>query len=437
MNLLKYLILGGLFLFVQGVCLAQLDITPWPIGKQAALSITFDDNCPGQFTHARPSLDQRGLKATFFVITGSSQCGNRNWDTLRSVAASGHEIGSHTVTHPQLQTLDTARIRAELENSYNEIRQEIANSPRLLTMAWPFGRGGGSSAKEDTIRQIASRYYFSARNAGSGNGWDAYNQYQNPFYKDYYRQLGTLLIGTGSTGAAVGQKIRDCLAAGGLMTLLYHGIETGGFNNIPITLFEEHLDTMLNHPALWVTPIGNLVKYHLERRSANINALNSAVGLYQFTVTDTLADDIYNQPLGFKFALSALGASGTPQVEVAGQAVAYAFNAAQDSIMFNAAPEDTVTISVPTSIRQIQLDKHMKLSPVPANDILSVSLETIRPKTAQWSMIDLSGRTIAEGLLDVSAKQTLLETKNLPNGVYRLMINADQYLFSQRFVVMH
>jgi peptidoglycan/xylan/chitin deacetylase (PgdA/CDA1 family) len=48
----------------------QTEITKWQDGKLAALSITFDDSTINQFRVALPMLNDRGLPATFFVITG-------------------------------------------------------------------------------------------------------------------------------------------------------------------------------------------------------------------------------------------------------------------------------------------------------------------------------------------------------------------------------
>jgi hypothetical protein len=45
-------------------------ITKWQDGKLAAVSITFDDSTINQFRIALPMLNERGLPATFFVITG-------------------------------------------------------------------------------------------------------------------------------------------------------------------------------------------------------------------------------------------------------------------------------------------------------------------------------------------------------------------------------
>ena len=48
----------------------RTEITKWQDGKLAAVSITFDDSTINQFRIALPMLNERGLPATFFVITG-------------------------------------------------------------------------------------------------------------------------------------------------------------------------------------------------------------------------------------------------------------------------------------------------------------------------------------------------------------------------------
>ena len=48
----------------------RTEIAKWQDGKRAAVSITFDDSTINQFRIALPLLNERGLPATFFVITG-------------------------------------------------------------------------------------------------------------------------------------------------------------------------------------------------------------------------------------------------------------------------------------------------------------------------------------------------------------------------------
>ena len=48
----------------------RTEITKWQDGKLAALSLTYDDSTINQFRIAVPMMNERGLPATFFVITG-------------------------------------------------------------------------------------------------------------------------------------------------------------------------------------------------------------------------------------------------------------------------------------------------------------------------------------------------------------------------------
>lgn len=48
----------------------QTEITRWKGGKRAAISLTFDDGSPNQFSIALPMLNKLKIPATFFIITG-------------------------------------------------------------------------------------------------------------------------------------------------------------------------------------------------------------------------------------------------------------------------------------------------------------------------------------------------------------------------------
>ena len=73
----------------------------------AKVSITFDDGFASTYTNALPVLTERGIKATVYVTTdfiGSP--GYMTWDQVISLQNDyGWEIGSHTVTHAELEGL--------------------------------------------------------------------------------------------------------------------------------------------------------------------------------------------------------------------------------------------------------------------------------------------------------------------------------------------
>jgi peptidoglycan/xylan/chitin deacetylase (PgdA/CDA1 family) len=70
MRLTIIVVAGLLATMPAGAQEPRTEITKWQDGKLAAVSITFDDSTINQFRIAVPMLNERGLPATFFVITG-------------------------------------------------------------------------------------------------------------------------------------------------------------------------------------------------------------------------------------------------------------------------------------------------------------------------------------------------------------------------------
>ncbi len=93
------------------------------------VAITFDDG-PGAHTmRLLDILDQRGAKATFFVIGSKvdAQAG-----VLRRMQTSGHQIGNHTWSHPSLTRLSLAGIRQEIGDTNAAIQRAIGYTPKIV-----------------------------------------------------------------------------------------------------------------------------------------------------------------------------------------------------------------------------------------------------------------------------------------------------------------
>lgn len=70
----KFLLTFILLTFVFASTYSQkTEITTWQDDKAAAISLTFDDGSPNQFSVAMPMLDKLNIPATFFIITGEVQ----------------------------------------------------------------------------------------------------------------------------------------------------------------------------------------------------------------------------------------------------------------------------------------------------------------------------------------------------------------------------
>lgn len=70
----------------------------WPGGKQAAVSLAYDDALESQLDHAIPALDRHGLKGSFYLPL-SSPAVNQRMGEWRAAAANGHELGNHSLFH--------------------------------------------------------------------------------------------------------------------------------------------------------------------------------------------------------------------------------------------------------------------------------------------------------------------------------------------------
>lgn len=87
------------YLALQPLVAAQ----QWPDGDKIAISLSYDDALNSQLDNALPALNQRELKASFYIVPLSDAFKSRieEWRTL---AKQGHELGNHSLFHACLST---------------------------------------------------------------------------------------------------------------------------------------------------------------------------------------------------------------------------------------------------------------------------------------------------------------------------------------------
>jgi peptidoglycan/xylan/chitin deacetylase (PgdA/CDA1 family) len=140
-------------------------------------AITFDDGLRNNHAVALPILDEYDIPATVYVtigfIGGESPWIGANGDgammsegELRDLAAAGWELGAHTMTHPDMSTLDYDSCRREIEDSRDEL-ERIAGV-QIQTFAYPFGRYGPAA-----LAAVRDSGLLAAVTTGSGS-WAPY-----------------------------------------------------------------------------------------------------------------------------------------------------------------------------------------------------------------------------------------------------------------------
>jgi peptidoglycan/xylan/chitin deacetylase (PgdA/CDA1 family) len=120
------------------------------------LAITFDDGFRNALVNGAPLLAQHGFSACFFLVTelvsapaerAERICRERfhlpqtleplRWDDAERLLELGHEIGSHTRTHPDLVALDPADLEEEVHGSRAELEHRLGRAPAHFAV--PYG----------------------------------------------------------------------------------------------------------------------------------------------------------------------------------------------------------------------------------------------------------------------------------------------------------
>ena len=110
---------------------------------QSPVVLTFDDGYLDNYTNAFPVLRDAGFTGTFFIITDFAGQGEyMSWDQAAEMAASGMDLESHTLDHPDLSVLPADRLSRQLTESRAILEKRLGKPVRYLS--YPAGRYNGA-----------------------------------------------------------------------------------------------------------------------------------------------------------------------------------------------------------------------------------------------------------------------------------------------------
>lgn len=101
--------------------------------------LTFDDGYKDVITNAFPVMQNYGFKGTVFVIVGS--IGKDDYMTLedlKTLRDAGWEIGSHTLSHPDLAKASPEKAQREITESKARLEADLGIT--IDTICYPSGR---------------------------------------------------------------------------------------------------------------------------------------------------------------------------------------------------------------------------------------------------------------------------------------------------------
>jgi peptidoglycan/xylan/chitin deacetylase (PgdA/CDA1 family) len=126
-----------------GLC-AAVEALKCPPSKERLAVITFDDGYRDFYIDAFPILRKYAFGATMFIA--SSHTGDQRiclegkefmtWKEVREILAHEIEVGSHTVSHPQLCGLSEERVASEIGNSKQAIEDKLGCA--VVSFSYPF-----------------------------------------------------------------------------------------------------------------------------------------------------------------------------------------------------------------------------------------------------------------------------------------------------------
>jgi peptidoglycan/xylan/chitin deacetylase (PgdA/CDA1 family) len=173
------------------------------------VSFTFDDGYASQLD-AATMLYLNEMRGTFYITTGNiGQEGFLRWEDLDLIQSYGNEIAGHTITHPDLTTLDQASLIKELCDS----REELINRGYDITsFAYTYGK-----YNETVYQAVMDCGYTSAR------GVVGKQESIPPTDRYHLRTMDAVQFDTSLTALKVAVKQTE-RAGGGWVNLVFHEI---------------------------------------------------------------------------------------------------------------------------------------------------------------------------------------------------------------------
>jgi len=255
------------------------------------VSLTFDDGLNSQAHIAAPLLAQRDLVGTFFITTDNCEIPyGANWTDWQNVSNMGHEIGSHTISHPDLRTLSPKNLTKEVIGS-RDIVEENLTGGEVETFSYPMGRYNAN------VLQFVAENYLAAR-------MDSHNISGPPKPESKHPENMFSVVpcnfGSGETASDMSDLVNTTLDTRGWLVEMIHAVGSGGYDPVSLADFTAHLDYLYRKwTDLWVDTFLNVSKYIRERENTVITSTIENDEYLNISLTSDLGEE-YDIPLSLE-----------------------------------------------------------------------------------------------------------------------------------------
>lgn len=329
---------------IESLCAAEIDkcldlngasVARYLGGKRAAASYTFDDGYPSS-TKIADIFERHGARATFYVVAGTVAA-TTGWDFWRAIAARGHEIGNHSMTHSiemnnpalSLQTLET-----EITGAQRLIEQQLGIRPQTMAFPWHL--------HDSRALEIARRTHFSVRKLDIGE-----SNYEFAFFDTEHEP--TLPLALARANAQLAKIVNEdgWMVAGG------HGVDGDGWSPVTSQFLEDHLAYAAQFSSrLWIGTYEKVARYRACRTGLTPSVFTTATGKAVVSLSGQYDAALCTDPLTVAIPVKAVLPSGFKATDRSGSMVAARVEG--DRLLIDLRPGDEVSVQVAPTIPKPQ-----------------------------------------------------------------------------------
>ncbi len=206
--------------------------------SEPIVTVTFDDGWESVYTAGLPILQKYGVKTTQYILTGVfDNTSYMSIKQIKSMQAAGHEIGSHTIDHPDLTQLDEEQLIEQLRQSRDDLQKHFGP---IKDFTSPYGAYNAHTL--DTI----SKYYRTQKNA---EGDPAANELEAINVATTFNPLNIVSFSVRETTTLyeLNKLIEAAKKHNAWLVLTYHQIDrTGDLYSVNPEEFESQMALLFN-----------------------------------------------------------------------------------------------------------------------------------------------------------------------------------------------
>jgi peptidoglycan/xylan/chitin deacetylase (PgdA/CDA1 family) len=218
------------------------------------------------------------------------------WEDLNIYAKEGHEIASHTITHPRLAVLDEKNLLYELEQSKKDI-ENFLGKKYTFSAECPYG------TEDERVMSYAHKIYPSLRNRMEVPYLDELNRSSNKHpgesENDYVQwQRGPL---TNTKLSEMKGWVDTCLDNDNIwLVLVFHGIDGIGWEPKTGKELEDYFKYIKDREEqIWVATFSDVTKYIRERENTIIESEMKGKSI-KIHISNNLEASVYDIPITLK-----------------------------------------------------------------------------------------------------------------------------------------